>query len=172
MMVHIGELRWRTIDERDLPEIDRIARIIHPDLPERIETVAEKARLSPSTCLVVCDGTNIRGYAIAYPWRMNDMPPLDTMIDAIPGDASALYIHDVALLPSVRGQGLVQALLNILGEAGRELALARFTLAAVYGSEEAWFRYGFRRAPMGEKLKAQSAGYGAAVYMTRDFSAA
>lgn len=167
-----GDLRWRKIAEGDLPELDRIARIIHPDLPERIETFAEKIKLAPSSCLVLCDGANIRGYAIAYPWRMNDMPPLDTMIGAIPSDASVLYIHDVALLPSVRGQGRVQTLLNILSEAGRERSLSRFTLTAVYGSEAAWFRYGFRRAPMGEKLMAQSASYGSAVYMTRDFSTA
>jgi len=171
MMAQKGELRWRKIDERDLREIDRIARIIHPDLPERIETFAEKVRLSPSTCLVVCDGTNIRGYAIAYPWRMNDMPQLDTLFGTIPEDASILYIHDVALLPSVRGQGLVDEALQILSEAGRQLALERFTLAAVYGSEAAWFRYGFRRAPMCEKLEAQAENYGTAVYMTRDFSA-
>jgi hypothetical protein len=171
-MPHKGELRWRKIIDRDFPEIDRIAKIIHPDLPERIETLAEKIELSPSTCLVVCDGAHIRGYAIAYPWRMNDMPPLDTMLGAIPEDACILYIHDVALLPSVRGQGLVGKVLKNLSDAGRELGLEQFTLAAVYGSEEAWFRYGFRRAPMDEKLMAQSAGYGAAVYMTRDFSPA
>ncbi len=167
-----GQLRWRKIADRDLPEIDRIAKIIHPDLPEHIKTFAEKINLSPSTCLVVCDGTHIRGYAIAYPWRMNDMPPLDTLFGSIPADASILYIHDVTLLPSVRGQGLVAELLKILSEAGRELALTRFTLAAVYGSEEAWSRYGFRRAPMDERLMAQAAGYGAAVYMTRDFEPA
>lgn len=172
MMPSQASLRWRSIADEDLSEINRIAGIIHPDLPERLETFAEKIRLAPSTCLVACDGTNIRSYAIAYPWRANDMPPLDTLFGTIPSDASVLFVHDVALLPSARGQGLVQELLNILSAAGRALALERFTLAAVYGSEAAWLRYGFRRAPMDERLLAQSAGYGAAVYMTRDFSPA
>jgi hypothetical protein len=168
-MPHTGALRWRTAVLADLPEIDRIAKIIHPDLPERAETFAEKLALSALTCLVVCDGINIRGYAIAYPWRMNDMPPLDTLFGKLPAEASVLFIHDVALLPSVRGLGLVERLLAILSAAGRKLNLEQMTLAAVYGSEDAWFRYGFRRSPMCEKLVAQSSSYGTAVYMTRAF---
>ncbi len=162
--------QWRTAMESDVPEIDRIARIIHPDLPERPETFREKLRLSPSTCLVACDGANVRGYAIAYPWRMNAMPPLDEFFGALPADASVLFIHDVALLPSARGLGLVENLLEMLSRAGRRLGLEQFTLAAVYGSEEVWFRYGFRRAPMSKEMEAQASSYGSAVYMTRNFT--
>ncbi len=171
-MTEAGILRWRFATEADISEIDRIARIIHPDLPERVETFAEKRRLSPDTCFVVCDGKHVRGYGIAYPWRMDDLPPLDTMLGSLPDDASALYIHDVALLPSARALGLVPELLKLLSHAGRKRGLVEFSLAAVYGSEAAWFRYGFRRSPMTPKLTAQTASYGAAVYMTREFDPA
>lgn len=171
-MPESGALNWRAATKADLPEIDRIAKIIHPDLPERIETFAEKIALSPSTCLVACDGKNVRGYAIGYPWSFNDLPKLDTLLGASPADASILFIHDVALLPSARGLGLVEELLKLLSAAGRALKLKEFALAAVYGSEEAWFRYGFRRSPMCEKLMAQASGYGSAVYMTRAFDPA
>ncbi len=168
-MPETSALRWRAAARSDLSGIDRIAKIIHPDLPERIETFAEKIALSPDTCFVACDGKNIRGYAFAYPWRMNDMPPLDTIFQSLPKDSSVLFIHDVALLPSARGLGLVEALMKLLSAAGHKLHLEQMTLAAVYGSEEAWFRYGFRRSPMCEKLSQQASGYGSAVYMTRAF---
>lgn len=168
-MTETRGLRWRAATEADVSEIDRIAKIIHPDLPERPETFAEKIALSSSTNFVVCDGKNVRGYAIAYPWRMEDIPKLDALFDHLPVDASVLFVHDVALLPSARSLGLVEELLKLLSAAGRELDLGHMTLAAVYGSEEAWFRYGFRRAPMNEKMKAQAAGYGEAIYMTRAF---
>lgn len=168
-MPETSALRWRAATEADLTEIDRIAKIIHPDLPERPETFAEKISLSPTTSFVACDGKNVRGYAIAYPWRMNDMPPLDTLFGALSQDASILFIHDVALLPSARSLGLVEMLMKLLSTAGRQLHLAHMTLAAVYGSEQAWFRYGFRRSPMCEKLAQQASGYGSAIYMTRAF---
>lgn len=166
-MTETGLLRWRAATEADIPEIDRIARIIHPDLPERVETFAEKIALSPATCLVVCDDGSVRGYALAYPWRANEIPKLDTLFGALPAHAAALYLHDVTLLPSARSLGLITELLQLLSRAARACGLREMTLAAVYGSEEAWFRYGFRRAPMDEALKTQAAAYGSAVFMTR-----
>lgn len=171
-MTETGDPRWRAATTADISEIDRIAKIIHPDLPEDAESFAEKCRLSPSTCLVACDGRNVRGYAIAYPWRDNDVPKLDTLFGKLPEDADVLFIHDVALLPRARHLGLLQELLARLSIAARDLGLQRMTLAAVYGSEEVWFRYGFRRTIMDEKLKAQTAGYGSAVFMTRELDPA
>lgn len=171
-MTEARGLHWRVATQADVSEIFRISKIIHPDLPEREETFAEKIALSPSTSFVLCSETSIRGYAITYPWRMNDMPPLDKLFKEIPADATVLYLHDVALLPSARGLGHVEEVLTIMSAAGRRLGLTEMTLAAVYGSEAAWFRYGFRRSPMCEKLQSQAAGYGAAIYMTRPFSPA
>ncbi len=168
-MPNTGELRWRAATVADTPEIDRIARIIHPDLPEHIDTFSEKIALSPDTCFVADENGGIRGYAIAYPWLANDIPKLNTMLGSLPADASVLFIHDVALLPSVRGRGLLGELANLFRTAGRKLGFTAMTLAAVYGSEEAWFRYGFYRAPMNEKLTEQVEGYGTAVYMISPF---
>lgn len=168
-MTETQGLRWRAATEADVSEIDRIARIIHPDLPEHIDTFAEKIALSPATCFVADENESIRGYAIAYPWIANDIPKLDTLLGSLPADASVLFIHDVALLPSARGRGLLGELADLFKAAGRKLGFRAMTLAAVYGSEEAWFRYGFYRAPMNEKLTEQIEGYGTAVYMISSF---
>lgn len=171
-MTETGGLRWRTATEADVSEIFRISKIIHADIPERIETYREKITLSPKSCFAAVDGKAIRGYAIALPWMANEIPELDTLLGALPPHASALCIHDVALLPSARGQGLVEELMKLLDEAARRLGLHEIALAAVYGSEVSWYQYGFRRAEMSEKLKAQVATYGSAVFMKRPVAAA
>ena len=169
-MTETRDLHWRAATEADVPEIFRISKIIHPDIPERIETYREKFQLSPGSCFVVCDGKSIRGYAITLPWTAKEIPELNTLLGAIPKNASALYIHDVALLPSARSIGLVGELMALMDAAGRKLGLTEISLAAVYGSETMWFQYGFQRMEMSEKLKAQAATYGSAVFMTRPIS--
>lgn len=170
-MTEVSDLRWRPATEADVSEIDRIAKIIHPDLPEHIDTFAEKIALSPATCFVVDDGGSIRGYAIAFPWLSNDIPKLNSLLGSLPANANVLFIHDVALLPSARGRGLLGELSELFKVEGRKLGFKAMTLAAVYGSEEAWFRYGFYRAPMNDKLTEQIEGYGTAVYMVSPFDA-
>lgn len=166
-MVDAGTLRWRAATKADLSEIFRISKIIHADIPERMETYEEKLALSPTSCFVVDDGKSIRGYAITLPWAARQVPKLDTILGALPPDAPALYIHDVALLPSARSLGLVKELMELLDAAGIRLGLREMSLAAVYGSETTWFQYGFRRTEMSDALKAQAATYGSAVFMTR-----
>lgn len=161
-------MHWRAMAPTDLSDIDRIARIVHPDFPERIEAFDEKLALSPSTHFVAADEDGaVRGYACAYPWLDHDVPKLDTLIGKLPDDIAVLYIHDVALLPTARGLGLIESLIPRLEFLAREADLRALTLTAIYGSEVAWFRYGFERVPLDEKLKRQIAHYGSAVFLRR-----
>jgi ribosomal protein S18 acetylase RimI-like enzyme len=166
-MADQSTLQWRAMTAGDLAEVQRISDVIHPDYPERDEVVAEKLMLSPSTHFMAVDGGSVRGYAVSYPWIAADMPRLDTYIRKIPDDASVLYIHDVALLPSARGAGLVPDLLKRLSAEARKRNLKEFTLAAMYGSEAAWFQHGFWRVQARGELVDQLAPYGPAVFMTR-----
>jgi ribosomal protein S18 acetylase RimI-like enzyme len=163
-----GTLRWHAMTAADLAEVQRISDVIHPDYPERDEVVAEKLMLSPSTHFMAVNTRNVvRGYAVSYPWLANDMPRLDKYIRKIPDDASVLYIHDVALMPSARGSGLVPDLLKRLSAEARMQNLKELTLAAMYGSEAAWFQHGFWRVQAKGELVDQLAPYGPAVFMTR-----
>jgi ribosomal protein S18 acetylase RimI-like enzyme len=160
--------QWRAMTARDIAEVQRISDLIHPDYPERDDVVAEKLMLAPASHFIAEDADGVvRGYAVAYPWIDNDMPRLDTFIRKLPDNASVLYIHDVALLPSARGGPLVPDLLKRLSKAARAQGLSGFTLAAMYGSETAWFRHGFWRAQAKGKLVDQLAPYGPAVFMSR-----
>ncbi|MBK8008969.1 MAG: GNAT family N-acetyltransferase [Rhizobiales bacterium] len=160
--------QWRAMTASDLAEAQRISDLLHPDYPERDEVVAEKLMLSPATHFIAVDESGVaRGYAVAYPWIADDMPQLDTFIRKLPDKPEVLYIHDVALMPSARGGPLVPDLLKRLSEAARAQNLSGFTLAALYGSETAWFRHGFWRVQAKGTLVDQLAPYGPAVFMSR-----
>jgi hypothetical protein len=161
-------LQWRAMTANDIAEVQRISDLIHPDYPERDDVVAEKLMLSPSTHFMAVDGGGVvRGYAVAYPWIANDMPQLDVFIRKLPDEATVLYIHDVALLPTARGGPLVPDLLKRLSKVAQAKGLKGFTLTAMYGSEAAWFQHGFWRVQAAGKLVDQLAPYGPAVFMSR-----
>lgn len=161
-------LQWRAMTAKDIAEVQRISEVIHPDYPERDDVVTEKLMLSPSTHFMAVDADSVvRGYAVSYPWIANDMPRLDVFIRKLPESASVLYIHDVALLPTARGAGLVPDLLNRLSAEARKRNLKELTLAAMYGSETAWFQHGFWRVQARGELVDQLAPYGPAVFMQR-----
>jgi hypothetical protein len=163
-----GTPQWRAMTANDLAEVQRISDLLHPDYPERDDVVAEKLMLSPATHFMAVDESGVaRGYAVSYPWIANDMPQLDVFIRKLPDKPEVLYIHDVALLPSARGGPLVPDLLQRLSKVGREQGLSGFTLAAMYGSEAAWFQRGFWRVEARGKLVDQLAPYGPAVFMSR-----
>jgi GNAT superfamily N-acetyltransferase len=141
----------------DLPEVERIAEVVHVDLPERAEVLAERLRLFPPGCLMTSGG-----YAIAHPCRTGLPPALDTLLGALPDGTDALHLHDVALLPALRGQGLGGAAVGRFMQVAAECGLARVGLVAVHGTAPYWARFGFREAA------AAVSSYGAdARYMVR-----
>jgi len=150
-------MAWRPMTAADLPEVARIADLVHVDLPERPSVLAERLRLFPDGCLMA-DG----GYAIAHPSRLGCPPPLDTLLGTLPEDADALHLHDVALLPALRGRGLGGAAVARLMQVATGCGLTRATLIAVHGTPPYWARFGFREAV------AAVSSYGAdAIYMVR-----
>ena len=154
---------WRPMRPADLAAVLALADRVHPDLPEDPAIFAERLALCPEGCLVLDTGKpdaagDIAGYTLAHPIRHLDPPPLNTLLGAIPPAADAFYIHDVAVAPQMRGQGLAgPAVAALLAPASR---FPRACLVSVYGTVPFWERFGFVDAsdtlPPG-KL----AGYGA-----------
>ncbi len=150
---------WRAMTAADLPEVLRIANTVHADLPESAEVLAERLALCPDGCLMTRDG-----YAIAHPVRTGHPPPLDTLMGKLDPLADALHVHDVALLPSRRGQGLGEAAMARFVALAQARALRRLTLVSVYGTQPYWGRFGFI-----EVAKAGLRSYGAgAAYMEKN----
>ena len=158
-------MHWRAMAAGDLSGVAAVAAIAFPDHPEGQACFAERLALFPQLCFVLEDGGAVAGYLIAYPWPQGEIPPLDTMLGALPDDRSALYLHDLALLPGARGGGQAGAGIALLLEHARALGAASVSLVSVNASAAFWEAQGFAavEAPAG-KLASYGAG---ARYMRR-----
>ncbi|MER0237563.1 GNAT family N-acetyltransferase [Fulvimarina sp. MAC8] len=160
------EAEWRTMMPGDLEEVVRIADRVHPDFREPVEVFADRLRIWPAGALVCHLKGALCGYAIGHPVRFPDIPALGSVLGELPENADAFYVHDVALLPEMRGRSLSGGAIESLLEGVPEVD--RACLISVYGTAVFWRRHGFREAPDAvprEKL----ASYGPeAVFMVRD----
>ncbi|UYY56898.1 GNAT family N-acetyltransferase [Sphingomonas sp. S2-65] len=150
----------------DLDGVVAVAAVAFPEHPEGRACFAERLALCPQLCFVLDDDGAVAGYLIAYPWPQGAIPPLDTLLGGLPEDRTALYLHDLALSPRVRGGGQAAAGIALLLERAQTMGAATISLVSVNGSAGFWERLGFEAvaAPAG-KL----ASYGdAARYMRRE----
>lgn len=159
---------WRNMSAADLPAIMAAAAEVHPDYPEGEAVFAERLALHPAGCLVLAGGEGLGGYVLSHPWRLGQVPALDSLLGALPDDADAYYIHDLALLPGARGGGAASACVHRLAAHARASGFARMALVAVGNSAGFWRRQGFREAH-DEALARKLASYDdAARYLVRD----
>ncbi|WP_420480066.1 GNAT family N-acetyltransferase [Brevundimonas sp. FT23028] len=154
--------------EADLDAVAAIAVIGFPDHFEGRDLFANRLALNPSGCFVLAAGVGEpRGYMVAYPWRSDSAPALNTLIEAIPADASVMYLHDLALHPDARGGGHTGAVVEQLAVAAKAAGWPAVALVAVNDASPFWTRHGFivRETP---EMAARLASYGSdARYMVR-----
>ena len=156
---------WRPATRADLAGIVAIAAEVHPDLPERSTVLDEKRLLFSQGCFCFDNDGAVLGYALAHPWTLYGIPPLDRFLGAIPPDADCLYLHDVALLDAARGKGAARALIHRLDGVAGQARLPALALTSVKGTRPLWEALGF--APVSDKrLNVDSYG-GSAVYMIK-----
>ena len=165
-------LSWRAMTAADLDAVVDIAAVGFPDHFEGRHCFENRLTLNPSGCFVLAVGDGpAKGYLIAYPWRADDAPALNTLIEAIPDDASVMYLHDLALDPAARGGDRSRVIVERLADDARAAGWPSLAPIAVNEAAPFWERRGFTvvdRAGMADKL----AGYGAgARYMVRDLTA-
>lgn len=159
---------WRAMTAADLDAVVAIAAVGFPDHFEDRDCFRNRLALNPSGCFVLAaEDAAPRGYLVAYPWTENAAPALNTLIDAIPDDAAVMYLHDLALEPTVRGGGWSGPIIERLARDARAAGWPALTLVAVNEAAPFWERHGFVVTDppgMADKL----AGYGAdARYMIR-----
>lgn len=136
-------LTIRPLGPGDWTEIDRIQRECFSETVIEPRAVLQSiAALSPGTCLVAGD-EEIQGYALAYPWTSEDLPPIQTGLRQLPPDARALFIHDVAVARSGRGRQIARHLVEHLLVWARAAGLRSGSLIAVQDSQTFWRRFGF-----------------------------
>lgn len=133
---------WREMREADLAGVMSLARVVHPNLPERIEVFADRLAIFPQGCQVLAGETGgVDGYAVSHPARLFEPPLLDTVLGALPADADGYYIHDVVVAPALRGAG--HARIGVYHALDAGAAFRETALIAVYGTAPFWQRFGF-----------------------------
>ncbi|KAH8167156.1 hypothetical protein CIB48_g1089 [Xylaria polymorpha] len=158
---------WRQLDPHDIEGLVHVANVVHTELQERNSVFAERARLFPEGCLVLEEEARICGYAISHPIRHRRPPALDTFLGEIASEADQFYIHDVCILPELRGRGhAFEALDRLFAIAERYPTTC---LVSVYGTTPFWTRFGFSPPDaMDHTLSEKLCGYGdGAVYLER-----
>ena len=158
---------WRSMTAADLDRVAGIAVIGFPDHFEGRPCFANRLALNPAGCFVLQTAEDLEGYLVAYPWRAEAAPTLNTLIEAIPAEAAVLYLHDLALTPAVRGQGWSKPAVAAVVDLARADHWPAVALVAVNDAVDFWRGHGFevRETP---EMAAKLASYGAdARYMTR-----
>lgn len=140
---------WRAATQKEWSAIGAIADEVHSLLPERPEVFDEKFRLFRAGCLVLMQGGHVVGYGVFHPWRLDDAPALDTLLNELPSKPQCIFIHDVALLAEARGQGAAGEFVRIASAMALKRKLPALALVSVYGTYPLWTKHGFeiREAP-------------------------
>lgn len=163
----LKDVTWRAMTGYDLEAVFDIANKVHPGFFESLEVLSEKQSLYRNGCLLLEIAEQPRGYVLSHPWRLGDLPPLNTLLGNLPEAADTYYIHDLALLPLARGVGAADRVIAALTKHAAAMGFASMALVAVNGSAGFWQRHGFaveERPELADKLR----GYEAeARYMVR-----
>ena len=163
-----GGLSWRPMRPDDIPAVVDVARLSFPDHFEDRACFENRLALYPRGCFVLADADGpTRGYLIAYPWKAESAPPLNTVIEGLPADPTLIYLHDLALHPEARGGGVTGAIVERLAEQATEDGWPMIALVAVNDAVGFWSRRGFVEQPA-DAMAAKLASYGSdARYMLR-----
>lgn len=166
----------RPLQTDDLPALMAVQRAAYGDgFMESTEVFARRLA-SPVNCslALMLDGA-LCAYLAAYQSVQGKVTPLHGDFEPPVGSApDTLYLHDMAVLPSMAGQGLARRLLQPLWDQAAAQGLRHSALVSVQGSQGYWERYGYGVAALTQPLQQQRlASYGeGAVYMTRSLGPA
>jgi len=160
---------WRSASAADLDDINRIADEIHISLPERAEVFAEKFAVFPDGCFVLVRRGTVLGYGLSHPWKLYEIPKLDTFLGVLPSRPECLFIHDVAILREGRGFGGAEQYVKLIVPVAQRRQIPFLALVSVYNTTALWSRLGFdiaiaHRLDLDEKLECYGGG---AKYMIR-----
>lgn len=159
----------RLLTAEDLPALLVVQRACYGD--GYIESAAVYARrlANPAQCSwVVEQAGRVCGYLAAYGSVRGAVTPLHGDFEAA-ASPDTLYLHDMAVLPEMAGQGLAHALLAALWQSALAQELTSSALVAVPGLQGFWERQGYAVFGLQDRHQRQHlAAYGKdAVYMQR-----
>ena len=152
-----------TICDADWPDMIRVqAEAYHSLAPESKEVLRSKWLTSPESCFICRDKNKTAvAYLLAHPWAHASPPKLHTRIESTI-EADQWFIHDLAVLPQMAGNGIASQLLNALLSALPQVR--QFQLVAVQGSTQFWAGKGFVPVNQGEHYSSYGVGAQQMIY--------
>ena len=161
--------------ERDLPGVLAVQLGCYPpDYHEPESAFRAKLGQCPDTCWVIAcpDGAQtglIAAYLVCLPVAAGVLPALHQGDWQRPQQATALYLHDLAVGPALRGRGAATQLIEQATQAARQRGLNQLALVAVQGSVPFWQKHGFQDASLtGSERPTSLRTFGpSATFMTR-----
>lgn len=165
--------RVRLIGGDDLSSILVIQRACYsPALNESEAVIRQRLASAPDTCWIAESDSMPIGYLFSYGSTVGRVTPLGGSF-TVAASPDCLYLHDIAIIPAVRGSGAATALL----EAARSWAAARriadVALVSVGDTRTYWSRRGFVAASAVTPAQSRAlSSYGVdACYMTQRWKA-
>ncbi len=167
MPMKLPGVAWRTLTGYDMPAVEKIAGTVHPNFFESPEVLAERQRIYFHGAYLLEVNERPAGYVLSHPYRLGELPPLNTLLGELPAEADTYYIHDLAVLPVARRIGAASFITEALAKHARAHGFGTMSLVAVNGSQGFWERHEFLAADaphLNEKLRSYE---NAAVLMVR-----
>ncbi|MGU3360075.1 GNAT family N-acetyltransferase [Methylobacterium sp. M6A4_1b] len=154
----------------DLEQVVALADRLFPDHPEEAAHFAERLALGAGLCLTLSNPAgDVAGYAVAYPWPLGDIPPLNTSPAPAPPAEGSAYLHDLGIDPALARSGHARAGLSMLVERVRRAGLRGLALVAVNRTAPFWQSQGFTICEASPAMAVKVASYGSeARYMIRN----
>ncbi len=154
-------------------DIDRLIeielKVYSGSLYEEADFFLNRIRLAPEFCWVVENQQGVQGYLISYPWAYLELPQLNLVVDRLPKYADCWFIHDCAIMPDCRGQGLAERLLHQAENVAVKAGLHFSGLIALSSAVAYWQNKGYDLVMLSDSVLIKKlSGYGAgACYMVK-----
>lgn len=136
--------RIRLIHADDAASIQFIQSACYPaHLLESTQTLLAKCFLSPQSCWLAESAAGPLGYLFTHPWHDDEPPALNQVLERLPEHADTFFLHDLAIHPDSRKQGVAQALIRQALAWAKMQRLRKAMLVAVQDSQAFWQQQGF-----------------------------
>ena len=131
---------WRSMCQYDIKKVHEIS--LAPwgeEYYESIEMFQDKYNFYPNGCFVYEKENKVQGYVISHPWSKNIIPKLNKLLDIV--DINTYYIHDIVIVPELRGNHLADEIIQNILKNKRSVCL----VAISYGIQQYWEKFGFKK---------------------------
>jgi ribosomal protein S18 acetylase RimI-like enzyme len=104
---------WRPMKNVDLKKVYTISLAQWgSDNYESIHIFEDKLRRFPEGCFVYESNNKVQGYVFSHPWNSKIIPILNQRLPNInPETFDSYFIHDIVLVPELRGLGIASKIL-------------------------------------------------------------